>query len=357
MLASVLIFAACSTESTKNNNATPNQQDTQKKEQPQQQLNFKAEIIGPKDPFVFGEQLNLKLSVLPRNFSATVFLNNHKITENLTDSALTLNTLRAKMGTNTLRIVAKSGSKKGETKLYFKLIADKAPQKMTYKKIKTYPHDDKAYTQGLVIHEGTLFEATGLRGESSVRQVDLKTGDIIRSFVIDSKIFGEGITIFDNKLYQLSWTSNKGFVYDLETFTRVNEFMYPTQGWGLTHDGENLIMSDGSHKLYFIDPNTLIRTGELEVWDNQKPRELLNELEYIDGFVYANVYQTHTILKINLQNGRVEQEIDFSGILSPTKHTSDTDVFNGIAYDVQTKKMYVTGKRWPELYEVEIIKK
>lgn len=225
----------------------------------------------------------------------------------------------------------------------------------TYRIIKTYPHDRSAFTQGLVFEDGYLFEGTGLRGESSLRKVDLETGRIIQSYNLSFQYFGEGITIFDDKIYQLTWTSRMGFVYDKEFFNLINTFNYSSEGWGLTHDNNNLIMSDGSATLYFLDPNTFKIVRQIKVTDQSGPVKLLNELEYINGSIYANIWQTNSIIIINPLNGNITGRIDLDGLLSVEDIHDDVDVLNGIAYDEKSDRLFVTGKRWPKLFEIELI--
>ncbi len=233
------------------------------------------------------------------------------------------------------------------------VLSDREPAKLGYKIRKVYPHDRHAYTQGLVYQDNILYEATGLKGESSLRKVKLETGEIIQSYTIPPDYFGEGITIYGNKLIQLTWQSHTGFVYDKNTFQKLAEFNYPTEGWGLTTDGKYLIMSDGTNILTFLDPNTYVPVKTLEVYDDKKARTLLNELEYINGKIYANVYTKDFIAVINPRDGAVEAYIDMSGLLKPQDKDRNTDVLNGIAYDKAKKRIFVTGKNWPKLFWVE----
>ena len=225
-----------------------------------------------------------------------------------------------------------------------------------YEVVNVYPHDPGAFTQGLVYHEGMLFEGTGRYGESDIREVELETGNVIRKREIADQYFGEGIALWDEELIQLTWRSHVGFVYDRETFARQREFSYPTEGWGLTHDGERLIMSDGSSALFFLNPETLERTGRVQVEDDGEPIDQLNELEHIDGKVYANVWQTDRIAIIDPDSGRVTAWIDLPGLLDPADRTPRTDVLNGIAYDAENDRLFVTGKYWPKLFEIDLVR-
>ena len=226
----------------------------------------------------------------------------------------------------------------------------------TYEIINSYPHDPTAFTQGLIYLDGVLYEGTGRHGQSSLREVDLETGDVQTYSTIPEQYFGEGITIFDDKIYQLTWKSQTGFIYDQDSFELLDTFTYPTEGWGLTHDGEQLIMSDGTNNLYFLDPDTLEIKNMISVLDVQgNPIMRLNELEYIDGEVYANIWQTNQIVRINPGTGQVTAWIDLTGILSPDSLTQPVDVLNGIAYDAENGRLFVTGKLWPNLFEIELV--
>ena len=225
----------------------------------------------------------------------------------------------------------------------------------TYKVVNTYPHDRNAFTQGLIFEDGVLYEGTGLRGRSTLRRVELQTGDILQIHELPAQFFGEGVTIYENKVIQLTWLSNVGFIYDEGSFELLQEFSYPTEGWGITHDGKRLIMSDGTSILHFLDPETFEEIGQIEVSDNDGPVTRLNELEYIQGEIYANVWQTNRIARIAPQTGQVIGWIELKGLLSPEDHSEPVDVLNGIAYDTKNDRMFVTGKLWPKLFEIELI--
>ena len=225
----------------------------------------------------------------------------------------------------------------------------------TYNVVNTYPHDRTASTQGLVFENGVLYEGTGLRGRSTLRRVELESGDILQTRELPPQFFGEGVTIYGNKIIQLTWQSNVGFVYDKETFALLQEFNYPTEGWGITHDGKRLIMSDGTSALHFLDPETFEEIGRIEVRDNDSPVTRLNELEYVQGEIYANVWQTDCIAKIAPLTGQVMGWIELEGLLSPEDRSERVDVLNGIAYDDKNDRLFVTGKLWPKLFEIELI--
>ena len=225
----------------------------------------------------------------------------------------------------------------------------------TYNIINTYPHDRNAFTQGLVFEDGVLYEGTGGLGHSTLRRVELATGDILQIRELPAQFFGEGITIYGDKIIQLTWKSNVGFVYDKDSFELLQEFGYSTEGWGITHDGERLIMSDGTSTLRFLDPQTFQDIGQLEVFDNDGPVTRLNELEYIKGEIYANVWQTDRVARIAPETGRVTGWIELGGLLTTEDRLEPVDVLNGIAYDTETDHLFVTGKLWPKLFEIELI--
>jgi glutaminyl-peptide cyclotransferase len=224
----------------------------------------------------------------------------------------------------------------------------------TYQVVRSYPHDKAAFTQGLVYENGVLYEGTGRYGQSSIRKVELETGRVLQVFNLPAEYFGEGITIYQDKIIQLTWKNQTGFVYDLESFSLLRDFTYPSEGWGLTHDGKNLIMSDGTSKLHFLDPETFAETGSVEVKDRGSPVVYLNELEYIKGQIYANIWQTDKIAIIDPQNGNITAWIDLTGIIKPGDYTDNIDVLNGIAYDAASDRLWVTGKLWPRLFEIRL---
>jgi glutamine cyclotransferase len=224
----------------------------------------------------------------------------------------------------------------------------------TFNVVAVYPHDSNAFTQGLAIEAGQLYEGTGQYGASSIRRVDLATGRVEKQRALNSMYFGEGIAILGGLLYQLTWQNGVGIVYDLESFTVQRTFQYSGEGWGLTHDGERLIMSDGSATLRFLDPQTFAVVGEVEVRDGGTPVMRLNELEYVDAEIWANIWYEDRIARISPKSGAVLGWIDL-GTLYPESSRSSEAVLNGIAYDAAAKRLFVTGKNWPQLYEIEVL--
>lgn len=222
-----------------------------------------------------------------------------------------------------------------------------------YEVVNVFPHDREAFTQGLLYRDGVLYESTGLKGRSTLRKVRLETGEVLQQVKVDSRYFAEGLTDWRNRLIQLTWETNIGFVYDLATFKQVRTFTYPGEGWGLTNDGRRLIMSDGTPTLRFLDPETFQETGRLEVKDGSIPVEDLNELEFVEGEIYANVWTTDRIAIIAPATGRVTAWINLAGLM-PRAVTAGDAVLNGIAYDAGRRRLFVTGKLWPRIFEIKV---
>ena len=220
--------------------------------------------------------------------------------------------------------------------------------------VHTWPHDRGAFTQGLIFLDGGLLESTGLNGQSSLRKVDLPTGAVRERVSVPAEFFAEGMTVLGPKIYQLTWQNQKGFIYDLATLQRTGEFAYTGEGWGLTTDGRELILSDGTHQIRFLDPATFKVTRTISVFYQGQPVRALNELEYVKGEILANIWQTSTIARIDPADGRLLGLIDCAGLLTPSDITANTDVLNGIAYDATGDRLFVTGKNWPKLFEVRL---
>lgn len=269
-----------------------------------------------------------------------------------------LRTTNWRLGTKqiSLEVVPKSG-KKRTLKRMVRVLSDIYPADYTAEVIEVFPHKKSSYTQGLEFDNGNLYEGTGgmgsRGGESRISKVDYKTGEILKRKRLDDEYFGEGITIFGDKIYQLTWQQNVCFVYDKNTFEKINEFSYSGEGWGLCNNGTHLIMSDGTERLYFRDPSNFALLKTIEVYSNSGPMKMLNELEYINGKIYANIYQTNNIAVIDPQSGAVEKLIDLS--LIALEYREDGDVLNGIAYHEETERIFVTGKNWPSLLHVEFV--
>ena len=226
-----------------------------------------------------------------------------------------------------------------------------------YEIVHTYPHDPLAFTQGLFYLNGFLYEGTGMPDQSSIRKVRLETGEVLQKRDLSGDYFGEGIVNWKDRLIELTWTTEVGFVYDLNTFAPLRQFQYKGEGWGLTQDGKRIIMSDGTAQLRFWDPETLQETGRITVTADGEPVAKLNELEWVKGEIYANVWETDRIARINPSSGKVVGWIDCAGLLPNADRTGNEDVLNGIAYDAKANRLFVTGKRWPKLFEIRLVKR
>ncbi len=224
----------------------------------------------------------------------------------------------------------------------------------TYQIVRVFPHDTEAFTQGLVYEEGMLLEGTGLHGVSSLRRVALETGAVIQQIDLDKDYFGEGIAVVGDRIIQLTWRENTGFVYDRQSFALLGQFSYATEGWGLTYDGRRLIMSDGSHVLHFLDPETFEVLGTIKVRDKDRYVTMLNELEMVNGELFANVWQSDYVVRIDPGTGNVTGWINLKGLLASQRRGRPPDVLNGIAYDAAGDRLFVTGKNWPYLFEIDL---
>lgn len=232
--------------------------------------------------------------------------------------------------------------------------ANAAPAKHSYQIVNIYPHDAGAFTQGLVFVDGKLYEGTGQEGRSSLREVDLQSGRVVRKVDVPVPFFAEGITLLNGKIYQLTWQHQVGFIYNAQTLEKTGQFQYTGEGWGITNDGQSLIMSDGSNRIRFLDPDSFRVTRTIAVTDGKTPVNKLNELEYVNGEIYANIWHDPRIVTIDPQNGRVTGWIDLTGLLQPGAVTDDEAVLNGIAFDPAGKRLFVTGKLWPQLFEIKL---
>jgi glutamine cyclotransferase len=258
-------------------------------------------------------------------------------------------------GRKALKAVAYKTGMKPQTVTKFMIIfSDIVPKKYRYKVINAYPHDRQAFTQGLVYDSDILYEGTGTETESSLRKIELETGKVIMQHNLEPPLFGEGIAIMGNKIFQLTWTSKVGFVYDKNDFKLINKVYYQTQGWGLTTFKDKLIMSDGTNILYFIDPELFTVISKIEVYDNEHKIDSLNELELIDNEIWANIWETDLIARIDPASGKVLAYIDLAGLKPKVEGEPKPDVLNGIAWDSRTKRIFVTGKWWPKLFEIKL---
>ena len=310
---------------------------------------------------IFGQSLDLEITTNIHDGElreVKLFLNN----ELLATSDKTIFSYRIEKlsfpGLNTIRIVAVKQDGNSNTRLHnFTVLSDVVPEKYSFEIIREHPHSTEHFTQGLEFANGFLYEGTGEHGKSGIFKTDHLSGKILMSKMLDEKYFGEGITILNDKLYQLTYKSKVGFVYRLSDFAVIDSFRFDSkEGWGLTNDGTHLIMSDGTGTLTWLDPETYKTVKRIQVADNQRSWEYLNELEYVDGSVWANVWTTNQIVRIDAETGKITGYLDLDGILS-VMHKSQLeriDVLNGIAYNPQNGHFYVTGKLWPKLFEIKI---
>lgn len=231
------------------------------------------------------------------------------------------------------------------------------PPEYSFKIVRTYPHDPSAFTQGLVYHDGFFYEGTGLNGQSQLRKARLETGEVVQHVDLSAEYFGEGIAIVRNKVIQLTWQSHIGFIYNLSDFKLLRQFSYPGEGWGLTSKGNEIFMSDGTAEIRVLDATTLKEKRRFTVRDGATPLDQLNELEIVEGELFANIWQTDRIARISPQSGKVLGWIDLTGLLSPVYRRQEGAVLNGIAYDSIQKRLFVTGKLWPSIFEIQLAPK
>lgn len=276
---------------------------------------------------------------------------------------LQINTKDLGLGKHVVSALAFYPGKTKKVNNSFEIMADKAPEVYDYKIINSYPHDTKAYTQGLEYYKGFLYETTGRRGQSTLRKVDITTGKVLQKIDLKKEYFGEGMTILNNQIYWLTWEAKKGFVYDLNSFELKKEFNYTNskEGWGFTNNGKDLIKSDGTNKIWFLDAETLTEKRALSVYTNKYAVDNLNELELIGDQLYANKYQQNAIVIIDINTGVIEGIANLKGLKKEMEKTQklvpQDEVLNGIAYDAENDRLFVTGKNWGKLFEIKLIKK
>ena len=273
---------------------------------------------------------------------------------NFSDGKFPFYTGTQKLGNHTLMFFSYFGKDKEVDTYRYTLLNNASPKIITWKVVKTFPHNVKSYTQGLFFKDGFLFEGTGQWGQSSLQKIDLAKNEVIKTYSLPHDIFGEGIVAYKNKIIELTWQSHEAFEYDAETFKLINRFTYDTEGWGITNYGDSLLMSDGTNLLYILDPASFTVIDKIQVFDDKGPVRNLNELENINGQIFANVYQTDDIVIIDPKTGAVTHKINLKGLLPDDERTPQTDVLNGIAWDNDKKIFLVTGKNWPHMYQLSL---
>ena len=264
-----------------------------------------------------------------------------------------------KLGMHEVQVEVVFEGGKEQLSKYITIVNNAPPKVYGFNILNEYPHDITSYTQGLEFYKGHLYESTGQRGESKLRKIDVKTGEVKNNVNLAASLFGEGLTVLNDKVYQLTWQSNLGFVYDAETLERKSTFKYgqSKEGWGLCNDGSVLYKTDGTESIWILDPETLVEKEKIQAYTNRGKIVGLNELEWIDGMIYANRYQKNGVAIINPKNGAIEGVIDFSSLKAMVEQHPKLDVLNGIAYNPETKTIFVTGKNWNKIFEVEITEK
>lgn len=355
----LLLLGACGRNSAPGGKGVQTVQETTEKKDEVTYLNT-VKLTSPEKKQLYSYNDDLAIAFenkdgIPAD-SAEYFVNGKKIASTGKDTGrYTYRLPEMKTGNTTVKVVAwYPGNKQGTAATTIRVKPDKAPETYAWQVVKTFPHDPKAYTQGLVFLDGYIYEGTGQYGESTLRKTEIASGKILSTLSIDNQLFGEGITIYKDKIYQITWRSRKGFIYDLKTFTLESTFTYNSEGWGITTAGDKLIMSDGSNKLYHIAPSTFNMIKEVEVYDHRGEVSQLNELEYVDGLVWANIWMSDRIVAIDPETGAVKGEMNMKNLLSAAdKARNDRDdVLNGIAYNPEKGTFYLTGKRWPKMFEI-----
>ncbi len=346
-----LFFYSCQNEIKKEQSVLSESSKPQKKEEKKTVLRFqkpeKGKVIKQGDDFSVSLELSDTTLFID---SVQYFVNGTNIKPKQTVFSSTI----FKAGKNTIKARAFVNGQATDAETYVTALSKHSPIKKKVKVLKSYPHDVTAYTQGLLFTSGFLYEGTGQPRESMLKKIDLENNELIQSYNLPGDVFGEGIVLHNDKIYQLTWQSRRAFVYDVKTFEMIHEFEYYTEGWGITNYYDNLIMSDGTQNLYILDPESFSVIDQLQVANNIGPVNNLNELEWVNGKIWANVYLTNTIVIIDPKTGFVETELDLEALVPDTYANPYDNVLNGIAYDADNDKIYVTGKRWPVLYEISV---
>ncbi len=330
------------------------------------ELTFSIDTSNIKQSYNTSEKivLNLKKENLETIEKVDYYINDIKIGTSKNNNPIIFTFKNQKLGYQNIKAIIFYDGKTTETTARVELFSDVIPKILNYTIVNTYPHDSKAYTQGLEFYNDILLEGTGngtgqdtgTKGISSIRKIDYITGKIIQQIKLPETIFGEGITVLNNKLYQLTYQNNEAYVYDYTTLEKIKTLPYfkPMEGWGLSNDGKNLLMSNGSEKIYILNPENFKAISSINVYTNSSKIEQINELEYVNGKIFANIYTKDVIAVINPKNGAIEAIINCAELINKTNKTPDRDYFNGIAYNSKTKTFFVTGKNWDKIFEIRI---
>lgn len=318
-------------------------------------------IVPQAQNYIYGTKVSVRVQTKLRNGeidNIQLFYQGSLLKESSELDFTASNVILNELGKNTFNVTAtKTDGVNNSRAVTFNVVSDITPKKFTYTTLSDYPHNRRFYTQGLEFHNGYMYEGTGEYGSSGLYKVNLSTGNTVMQHKLAEKYFGEGITILDGKIYQLTYRAQKGFVYNLNDFAVIDSFTYRSkEGWGLCNDGKHLIMSNGTHELIWLDPSDFSEVKKVQVANHRGIVNYLNELEYIDGTIYANVYTTNLIVQIEPETGKVISEINLDGILNMYTNPTDTiDYLNGIAWDSDGDRLFVTGKWWPRLFEIQLI--
>jgi glutamine cyclotransferase len=326
-----------------------------------EEILFEIQTKENKTNFSINESLTLVLQN-PKNLpidSVTYEMRGQQLSTSSKNEAFPVRLATAKLGKNTIQATVYFNKKKQTVSKELIFLSDTKPKLYEYKVINTYPHDSNAYTQGLEFYDGVLYESTGQYGKSSLRKTDYTTGQVLQKVDLDRRYFGEGVTVMNGKIYQLTWRENTGFVYDAETLEKIDSFVYgeSKEGWGLCNNGTTVYKSDGTEKIWTLNPNTLVEEDYIEIYTNTSRIKSVNELEWVDGKIYANIYQQNAVAIINPTNGAVEGVINLDGLQKLVKQHPALDVLNGIAYKGEKNRLFITGKNWDKLFEIEIFEK
>ncbi|MDQ7948765.1 MAG: glutaminyl-peptide cyclotransferase [Pedobacter sp.] len=326
-----------------------------------QSFTFAAPIPG--DSFNVGDPIEVKLNIPEGNEAASIayLLDGKPLTSKMNGDPLVLQTSNLPLGYRMISAVVKHDGVMDTINTNIVLKTNHAPKKLRYSVVASFPHNTNAYTEGLSFVDGKLLESTGEKGASALKYVDLRTGKDLQQVTLPAQYFGEGSVRVGNKIIMLTWQENIGFVFDAETFKQLGTFPYQSsqEGWGLSFDGKQILRTDGTNRIWKMNAETYQEEGYLEVYDDKGQVDSLNEIEFIDGKIYANVYLTSKIIRINPKNGMVEAELDLSDLVPKgyfkTSDEIQNNVLNGIAYDAKNNRIFVGGKKWPKLYEIKLL--